>query len=75
MKKSSEVGGIAKQQEQRNTKEQRNMGRSSTSGGAKLAPFCKRTKSFFVKFLPKEALKKRAIERLHRPKPKAHTET
>jgi hypothetical protein len=42
---------------------------------AKLTPFCKRTKSFFVEFPPKEALKKQVVERLHHPKPKDHTET
>jgi hypothetical protein len=31
---------------------------------AKLAPFCKRTGSFFMEFPPKEALKKQAVERL-----------
>jgi len=38
-------------------------------GGAKLAPFCRRARSFFVKLPPKEVLKKQAVKRLHHPKP------
>jgi hypothetical protein len=48
------------------------MVRSNMNGGAKLTPFCRRAKSFFMKFLPKEALKKQIDERL---KPEAHTKT
>jgi hypothetical protein len=40
------------------------MGRNNVSSGAKLAPFCRRVGSFFVKLPPKEVLKKQAIERL-----------
>ncbi len=45
------------------------------SGGANLAPFCRRARSFFVKLPPKEVLKKQAIERLRHLEPKAHAET
>jgi len=47
---SSEGGGATKQEDQRrSTKERR--------GGAKLAPFCRRARNFFMKLLPKEVFK------------------
>jgi hypothetical protein len=49
--KSSEGGGATNQKYQR-----KNM--KEYTCGAKFAPFCRRARSFYMKLLPKEVLKK-----------------